>query len=133
MSTRVAAAVFLCCLSQVSFADDWPAYQHDARRTGYSRERIDVERLTSTWTWRSPAPPQPAWAGPAKWDAFAGRRNLPSMRDYDRVFHLVVVDNRVYFGSSADDTVRCLDAASGRAVWSYTTDGPVRLAPAPSS
>ena len=32
--------------------------------------------------------------------------------------------------SSADDAVRCLDAANGRERWKFVTDGPVRVAPA---
>ena len=110
-------------------ADDWPTYQQNHRRTGYSSEAVDVSRLKPMWVWRSPAAPQPAWAGPAKWDAYAGRRNLPSMRNYDPVFHVVAVGDRVWFGSTADDSVRCLDADTGETIWTFTADGPVRNAP----
>lgn len=110
-------------------AADWPTYQHDARRSGASDETLEVSRLRLAWTWRSPQPPQPAWSGPARWDAYAGLRDLPSMRNYDLAFHAIAVGNAVYFGSSADDTVRCLDAETGREIWSFTTDAPVRLAP----
>jgi outer membrane protein assembly factor BamB len=40
-----------------------------------------------------------------------------------------VADGAVYYGSSADDTLYCLDASDGHVRWSFTTDGPVRLAP----
>jgi outer membrane protein assembly factor BamB len=116
-------------LSLPSLAADWPTYQHDARRSGASDETLDVSRLRLAWTWRSPQPPQSAWSGPARWDAYAGLRDLPSMRNYDLAFHAVAVGDAVYFGSSADDTVRCLDAETGREIWSFMTDGPVRLAP----
>ncbi|MBC8243305.1 MAG: PQQ-binding-like beta-propeller repeat protein, partial [Verrucomicrobia bacterium] len=36
---------------------------------------------------------------------------------------------RVWLGSSADDTVRCLDAQTGKLQWSFVADGPVRYAP----
>jgi len=35
----------------------------------------------------------------------------------------------VLYGSSADDQVYCLDAATGREKWSFFTEGPVRFAP----
>jgi outer membrane protein assembly factor BamB len=122
-------ALLAASLSLPLAAADWPAYQHDLRRSGATDETLDVAQLRLTWTWRSPQPPQPAWAGPARWDAYAGHRDLPSMRNYDLAFHPIAVGNAVYFGSSADDTVRCLDAETGREIWSFMTDGPVRLAP----
>ena len=36
---------------------------------------------------------------------------------------------RVFFGSSADDQVRCLDLATGELLWTFFAEGPVRLAP----
>lgn len=108
---------------------DWPTYQHDVRRSGHSDEALDVSRLRQSWTWRSAQPPQPAWGGPARWDAYSGRRDLPSMRNYDLAFHAIAVGDAVYFGSSVDDTLRCLDARDGRLAWSFTADGPIRLAP----
>jgi outer membrane protein assembly factor BamB len=108
---------------------DWPTWQHDNRRTGATEEQLAAEALQLTWAWHSAAPPQTAWAGPAKWDAYAFHRNLPSMRNYDPVFHVIAVGDRVWFGSSSDDSLHCLDAGSGDEVWTYTTSGPVRLAP----
>ena len=91
-------------------ASDWPTYQHDVRRTGFTKERIEPSELALLWTWRSPHPPQPAWAGPAKWDAYAKRRDLPSMRSYDLAFCPIAVGDSVFFGSSTDDSVYCVDA-----------------------
>ncbi len=48
---------------------------------------------------------------------------------YDRAFHVAAVADAVYFGSSADDKVTCLDASTGEARWSFYTGGPVRLCP----
>lgn len=110
-------------------ADDWPTYQHDVRRSGVTAEALDVDALEAAWVWRSPRPPQPAWHGPAKWDAYAGIRGLRSMRNYDPVFHVIAVGESVYFGSSVDDAVRCLDAATGRERWIHVTEGPIRVAP----
>ncbi|MFT5326900.1 MAG: hypothetical protein ACI8P0_004783, partial [Planctomycetaceae bacterium] len=110
-------------------ADDWPTWQHDQRRSGFSSESIDVSNLSVEWTWESNFPPHPAWHGPAKWDAYARIRDLPAMRSYDQVYHVVVVGDSAFFGSSADDSVRCLDLATGKQRWKFVTDGPVRVAP----
>ena len=95
-------------------AADWPVWQHDNRRTGSTKDPVPTENLSLDWTWQSPSPPQTAWAGPAKYDAYAFHRNLPSMRNYDAVFHVIAVGDKVWFGSSADDSVHCLNAADGR-------------------
>ena len=110
-------------------ADDWPTWQHDQRRSGFSSEPIDAANLSVEWTWESNFPPQPAWHGPAKWDAYARIRDLPAMRSYDQVFHVVAVGDSAFFGSSADDLVRCLDLATGKERWKFVTDCPVRVAP----
>ncbi|MHC4875136.1 MAG: outer membrane protein assembly factor BamB family protein [Planctomycetota bacterium] len=110
-------------------ADDWPTAQHDNRRTGYSAEKIDAARLKPVWSWRSPFPPEPAWHGPAKWDAWASIRNLPSMRSYDLVFHPTAAANSVFLASSVTDSVSCLNAATGAIRWRFTTDAPIRIAP----
>lgn len=116
---------FICA---VASGDDWPTWQHDNRRTGASPEELAVSRLASAWEWRSPVPPVTAWHGPAKWDAYAYHRNLPSMRSYDNAFHVIAVGDSVWFGSSVDDSLYCLDAASGKQRWTYTADAPIRLA-----
>ena len=118
------AIVAFTCL-----AEDWPTWQHDVRRTGSTKDAIEAGRLQLEWSWESPTPPQTAWAGPAKYDAYAFHRNLPSMRSYDSVFHMIAVNESVWFGSSVDDTLYCLDASTGEERWAYTTDGPIRLAP----
>ena len=48
---------------------------------------------------------------------------------FDDVFQPVAADGAVFFGSSADNKVYCLDAATGRIRWTRITGGPVRLAP----
>jgi outer membrane protein assembly factor BamB len=48
---------------------------------------------------------------------------------FDDAFRTVVSDGRVYFGSTVDHQVHCVDLTSGQEVWTYFTGGPVRLAP----
>ncbi len=111
-----------------SCAEDWPTFQHDNRRSGVTAENLAVP-LEETWHYIHEAPPRPAWEGPAKWDAYSGRKDLKSMRNFDPVFHVTAASGKVFFGSSVTDAVHCLDAATGKERWSYYTDGPVRFAP----
>lgn len=109
-------------------AADWPTYRADYARSGVSADPIP-SRVSEAWTWKSVHPPRPAWQGEAKWDGWNKVYDMKPRQIFDRAFHVVVSGNRVYFGSSSDDQVHCLDAASGRQVWTFHTEGPVRLAP----
>ena len=60
----------------------WPTYRHDNRRSGVTDERLTLP-LERTWCYTSPALPQPAWTGPAKWDAFSGNSGLQSLRNFE--------------------------------------------------
>jgi outer membrane protein assembly factor BamB len=112
-----------------SAAADWPTYRFDSRRSGTTPETIPTP-LAAAWTFTSPAPPQMAWTGPAKWDAYAKIRRLEPMRNFDPAFFVSVVGDSVYFGSSVDDAVHCLDTKTGAEKWAFFADGPVRLPPA---
>ncbi len=128
-STRPLCFLISILAVHVSAWADWPAWQHDNRRTGATENAVPTQNLTLDWVWQSATPPQTAWAGPAKYDAYAFHRNLPSMRNYDAVFHVIAVGDKIWFGSSADDSVYCLNVVDGQERWVVITDGPVRLAP----
>lgn len=125
------AISFVLHAISLSALSDWPTWQHDIRRSGFDLQATGFKspQLEEAWTWSSRFHPQPAWHGPAKWDAYAVIRGLPSMRSYDVAFHVVADDESVFFGTSTDDAVHCLDAASGRTRWIFTADAPVRVAP----
>lgn len=109
--------------------EDWPTYRHDQRRSGLTAESIDPSRLIQAWQWSSAQPPSPAWPDAARWDAYALLDGLRSMRNYDPVFHPIVVGDRIYIPSSSDDTLRCLSLTTGAVLWTYTADAPIRIAP----
>jgi outer membrane protein assembly factor BamB len=122
----LALTLWIACAASVSAA--WPAYRHDAQRSGIATEEIKLP-LTEVWMHRSTVP-SPAWPElPAKQDVYRRVANLGPTTTYDRAFHVVAANGTLYYGSSSDDTVRCLDAADGRVRWTFSTDGPVRLAP----
>jgi outer membrane protein assembly factor BamB len=107
---------------------DWPTYMRDNQRTGQADAELKLP-LRHRWETGFGAP-RPAWPEEAKNDYFNNRMNLPERVTYDRAFHVVGVGDRICFASSANDTVRCLDAATGDEVWAFQTEGPVRTAPA---
>lgn len=73
-------------------------------------------KLELRWTYRSGAP-QPAWP-------------TSERLAYDIAHQPILVGDTVVFGSTADDSVVALDAASGRVRWKFLAGGPVRFAPA---
>ncbi len=110
-------------------AEDWPTFRHDNRRSGVTDEKVSLP-LSEAWVRRSPTPPMTAWAGPAKWDAFSGNDGLQSMRNFDPAFFVTAAGDSVFFGSSVDHAVHCLDVATGDERWVAFAGGAVRLPPA---
>jgi len=108
-------------------AEDWPTYQHDAARSGISSERVPVP-LVESWVFQPTQPPEPAW-GPPKAGPVEDVLELRRIH-FDDAPQVAAAGGRVYFGSSADGKVYCLDAATGRVQWTKMTGGPVRLTPA---
>lgn len=101
---------------------DWPEYRHDAGRSGFTQEPIAATPHLQ-WTYVSRNPPMPAWPDPVR------EYNL---MDFDYSFQTVVAGGLVYFGSSADCLVYALDEKTGKVVWTFPADGPIRFAPAVS-
>ncbi|MFO1461696.1 MAG: PQQ-binding-like beta-propeller repeat protein [Verrucomicrobiota bacterium] len=117
---------FLVCFGAV--AADWPTYRADNSRSGVSTDPVPGV-VSEAWVWHSQHPPRPAWQGEAKWDGWNKVFDMKARQTFDRAFHVVVSGNKAYFGSSADDKVYCLDTTTGRELWNFYTEGPVRLAP----
>ena len=121
-------ALCLFSLATLGQAADWPTYQHDYARTGVAAESL-LTPFTDGWVHRSKHAPRPAWRGEAKWDGWNKVYNLKSRQIFDYAYHPVIADGLLYYGSSADDKIYCLDAATGEPRWTFFTEGPVRLAP----
>ena len=111
-----------------SWAADWPTYQHDYSRSGVAGESL-LTPFNEKWVHKSKHEPRPAWRGEAKWDGYNKVYDMKSRQVFDYAYHTVIANGLLYFGSSADDKIYCLDAASGKERWVFFTEGPVRLAP----
>ena len=129
---RIFALALICFVTpEMSAADeaDWTTYRGNNHRSAVSEVEVDTSRLALLWKHEARARPSPAWAGPARWDAFNGHRNLPSMRNYDLCYQPVASEEIVLFGSSSDDSVCALDETSGKVLWRFNSGGPIRIAP----
>jgi outer membrane protein assembly factor BamB len=127
MLAAIGTAAWAICAS-ASRADDWPTYQHDHGRSAATSDRLP-ERLVEQWVYRSRTKPQTAWDEPAIWDGWSKIYNLKNRQVFDKVFHVAAAAGHVFFGSSVDDKIYCLDAQTGATRWAFYTEGPVRLAP----
>lgn len=138
--TRLTIVSLLCLFSTVSlFATEpktklqtkriaWPTYHKDNARSASTDEILKFP-LKKSWEYTSVIKPVPAWPGPSKWDGWGKVFELKDRIIFDKVFHVVVASGKVYFGSSVDNQVYCLDAKTGEVNWKFFTEGPVRLAP----
>jgi len=119
MNTVLRGSVVMLFLAAGAMGDDWPCYQNDARRSGVTREAL-ARDLKCAWRYESAARPRPAWPDPGR---------AADLLDFDHCYYPVASDGLVYFASSADDTLYCLNAATGKTKWRFTTDAPLRFAP----
>lgn len=114
--TLLASTIFLGSLS--ARAEDWPAYQKDARRSSITSETLP---LPAKLAWeRTSYLPSPAWPDPG--------RSADAL-DFDHGYYPVAAKGLLYFASSTDDTLYCVEASSGKMKWLFVADAPLRFAP----
>ena len=109
----VSANMLLC----TNIRADWPMVRGDAARSGYSPATEPIGAgMALQWVRTTDQAPRPAWPGSAR------------IRG-DRAPHLVSAAGKLFFGSSADCCIYALSADTGREIWSFATEAPVRFAP----
>ena len=116
---RLFALVACICLAWACPAWAGGIAHGNLARTGYSREDFPAPYRLA-WVHDAPQAPRPAWAEPA-WE--------PQRIDFDYAYAVASDGPRVYYASSSDHGLHALDAATGRELWVFYTEGPVRLAP----
>jgi len=125
----IVPAVVGCGTGMDTATGDWPAFNHDSRRSGVTGGHLEPP-LHEQWTFHAPHKPAPAWPEPALRDIWNRNPRLNPRVTDDRAFHTIAVGRSVFFASSADDKVYALDAETGEISWTFFTGGPVRYAPA---
>ena len=97
-------------------ADDWA----DVGRRPDAQRRRALElppTLHLSWTLKL-REPDPAW------------HSNQDRVQFDRMYEPVVAGKRMFVGSMVSDRVTAYDTDTGRELWRFFADGPVRLAPA---
>ncbi|MDA1016860.1 MAG: PQQ-binding-like beta-propeller repeat protein [Planctomycetota bacterium] len=108
-------SIFVLAVLQASsiHAEDWPMWRHDVGRTGASQTSLPA-RLVLKWSRELPP-------------------NSPAYKDqrlqFDRGYEPIVLGRRMFVASAFDDSVTAFDTETGRQLWKFFTDGPVRFAP----
>jgi len=93
---------------------DWPMWRCNVGRTA-STDMPLAEKLHLQWK-RQLGPRTPAWP------------EDPRLQ-FDSVYHPVVHRDRLVVASNRDDSVSAFDVTSGKPIWRFFADGPVRFAP----
>ena len=106
-------------------AADWPTFRRDAQRSGITEEALSLP-LSESWVFSVRFAPKPAMGRgyplPTNWEGGVEKRRT----DFDRADSTVVAGGKVFFGSVGDGKVYCLEAASGKVLWTFPTGGPIR-------
>lgn len=105
---------------------DWPAYLNGNDRAGFSEGKLDPS-LKLAWTYKSPEKPIKAWSGPRE-SPIEGHE-MKHRVDFDDALQVVMGDGRAFFGSTVDHRLHCVELATGKPIWDFYTEGPIRLAP----
>lgn len=98
----------------LTYGGDWPTYQYDARRSGCSPDALPG---TLALAWQQHLP--------AYQVAFPNE----DRQQFDPSHEPVCADGIVVVGCPADGSVRAFAADSGKELWRFLAEGPVRLAP----
>ncbi len=103
------------CATSASGHFDWPMWRCDYNRSGYTPEQL-ADKLYLQWQ-ITYSPRIPVWDDPLNQD----------LMPYDRIFEPVVAGKRLYLGFNDQDKVVAINLDSGKELWSFYADGPVRL------
>ena len=112
---NIVLSILIIFVVDPTIAGDWPMWRYDAGRTASSPEPLP-EQLDLLWS-RFDKPREPVWDDPLNQD----------LMRFDRLFEPIVLGKRLYLGYNDCDKVTAIDTDTGKELWSFYVDGPVRL------
>ena len=95
-------------------AGDWPMWRYDGKRGAASPDELPAE-LHLQWTRQLPEP-VPAWP------------KEQTKLQFDLRSEPVVMGQRIFVPSNRNDSVTAYDTRTGKLLWRFYADGPVRFA-----
>jgi len=101
-------------LVQAEF-QNWPMWRFDYGRSASTTEQLP-DNLYLQWSVQY-SPRNPVWDDPLN----------QNLMQFDRLFEPIVADHKIFLGFNDQDKVIALDINTGKELWHYYTDGPVRL------
>lgn len=111
----ILAALVVVLVIRVASAEDWPMWRHGPQRSAASSERLP-EKLTVDWQRSFPKRRQ-TWDDPLNAD----------LMSFDRVLEPIIVGDCLVAGFNDSDKVCAFELDSGKEIWSFYAEGPVRL------
>lgn len=100
---------------------DWPMWRYDAGRSASTPEQL-AGKLYLQWQITF-GERTPVWDDPLN----------QNLMQYDRVYEPIIAGNMMFIGFNDKDKVMALDLESGKEMWHFYADGPVRLPMASSN
>lgn len=128
--SRWSVLLLICFLSGARlFGADWPTFRADNVRSGSTTESLSLP-LSPLWSYQPAQAPAPAWPAPARGSIWQRLQQIQPRVAEDRASHPIIAGDRVFLASSSEDQVSCHDARTGRRLWRFFAEGPIRYAPA---
>ena len=105
--------LLLLSLSTSASANDWPMWRLNAQRSAHTEQKIP-DPLHVQWVHQLP-------------------RLDPAFKNdrlqFDAGYEPIVKNGILFYGSSSTNSVTAIDVKSGKELWRFFTNGPIRLAP----
>ena len=102
-------------LSSAAQHYDWPMWRFDHNRSASTPEKL-ADKLYLQWQIQYTAR-NPVWDDPLN----------QNLMQYDRLYEPIVAGNKMFIGFNDQDKVIALDLNSGKELWHFFADGPVRM------
>src|SRR5688500_12805698 len=104
IAMRPLVALTLLVIVAAANGGDWPQWRYDAQRSAASPDEL-APQLTLHWVRQLP-PLVPAWPDQAK-------------MQFDAAYEPIVAGQRLFIGSSHNNSVTAYDTRSGKELWTY--------------
>jgi len=114
---RLSLSVILCLFALQAEAQfhNWSVWRFDHGRSAATPEQLS-DSLYLQWQVKYSAR-IPVWDDPLN----------QNLMQFDRLFEPIVADNKIFLGFNDQDKVVALDINSGKELWHFYADGPVRM------